>query len=173
MTLEEMDSYLAASREYLTRASNTLSDIGACCFVSSSLLGETRTGSLERLWAEQKYLEGLAWQGRYRGQEGLGFPPLVPAIIAGGLLVTWLGTQVYTHYTESKSTSDYYECFDRVFSQYKAAGYDEAKASEQASIVCKGKPAPDGESIIGVVKLAVYASIGIAAFYLIVKLIKD
>jgi len=162
MTLEEMDSYLSASREYITRASNTLSGLGLCC-----------GNRLNELWANQKYLEGLAWQARYRGQEGLGFPPLVAALIAGGLLVTWLGTQVYTHYTESKSTSDYYECFYRVFNQYKAAGYDEAKASEQASIVCKGKPAPDGESIIGVVKLAVYASIGIAAFYLIVKLIKD
>ena len=160
MTLEQIDSYLIASREYLTRASHTLSGLGTCC-----------TGTLDKLWARQEYLEGLSWQARHNAQDGLG-QWQVPILIVGSLLAA-LGAEVYTHYTASKSTSEYYDCFNRVFEQYKAAGYDEVKASEQASIVCKGtSEAPISEKILGVVKMAVYAAVGIAAVYLITSLIR-
>jgi len=155
-----------ASRDYLSKASHTLSGLGTCC-----------TARMDELWAEQKYLEGLAWQARYNRQEGLGvLPAAVWAVIAlGGSLAAWLGTQVYTHYAESKTSSDYLDCYKRVFDLYKANNYNDTIASQEASNACKAKPTPNGagESILGVVKLAVYASIGIAAFYLVVKLIKD
>lgn len=158
MTLGQIESYLVASREYLTRASDNMRAMGYCC-------------GLGKLWAEQERLENIAWQARH-GKD-LGFAPIIPVIVLGGSLLAWLGTQVYTHYTEAKTQSDYLDCLKLYTQKYIDGGYSETEASDRASIVCQGKVPSEKEGALGLAKLAIYAGIGIAALYFIMKFIKD
>jgi hypothetical protein len=148
MNLNEIDTYLSASRSYIDDAKRRISAMGFCC--PSMFLGDLETRQLE--------LERIAWDERHRNGEMGFFWIIAGAVTAIGAL----GTYVYNHYLTVKEKSDYIKCLDDA----KARNMSDT----DARTYCGGGSSISSD-ITKTIKIAVYGGVALMALYVIYKFV--
>ena len=151
MTLNQIDTYLNASREYINNSKRKIASMGFCC--PSMFLGN--------LLDRQNELERQVWNERHR-DNSMGIWWL--AVGAVSLATTYLGAYVYDHYTKAKTQSNYLDCLN----EYQTEPHN--MTPEEAAQVCGGGSSVK-EDITSTIKLGIYGGIAIMAMYLASKFI--
>jgi len=149
MTLNQIDIYLSASREYIDNSKRKIARMGFCC--PSMFLG--------RLIDRQNELERQVWNERHRGTMGIWW--LGVGIISAA--ATYLGAYVYDHYTQAKTQSKYLDCINKYQTEY-------GMSPDEAAKICQGGDSVK-EDFTSTIKLGIYGSIAIMAMYLVSKFI--
>ena len=151
MTLNEIDTYLNASRGYIENSKRRLASLGFCC----------PTLFLADLENRQTQLERIAWAERQRQANGMGILPIywIGAIIVS---LSTLGTYVYSIFQQSKIQSDYLNCLDRL----------KDMDPQEAAAICSGqKGESTKDDITKTIKIAIYGAVAVMALYLASKFV--
>ena len=158
LSMSDIGNYLDASRAYLENAKNKLAQLGYCCDPVLSNLAE-----------EQDRLDRAYYQSM-QGSGGLGYIWYIATAI--GITASYLGSYIYSHYTQVKLQSDRLDCLEKYQKIYEGSGFNSVDASAQALIMCEGHV---GEStkqeIIQTLKLAIYGGVAIFGLYILNKFI--
>jgi len=150
MTLNQIDTYLSASREYIDNSKRKIARMGFCC--PSMFLGS--------LIDRQNYLERQVWNERHR-DTSMGILWFGVGIVSAAAI--YLGAYVYDHYTQAKTQSRYLNCLEKYQTEF-------SMSPEEAETVCRGGDSVK-EDITSTIKLGIYGSIAIMAMYVVSKFI--
>jgi len=150
MTLNQIDTYLSASREYIDNSKRKIARMGFCC--PSMFLG----GLIDR----QNYLERQVWNERHR-DTSMGIWWIGAGIVSAA--ATYLGAYVYGHYTQAKTQSNYLDCLNKYQTDF-------GMTPDEAAKICQGGDSVKG-GIASTIKLGIYGGIAIMAMYLVSKFI--
>jgi hypothetical protein len=165
MTLNEIDSYLLASRQYIDNSKRMLASMGYCPYVNvrNPIPGYPMRFQVENplqdLEDRQSYLERMAWNERHKdGSMGIWW--LAVGVV--GVASSYIASYIYDHYTKAKMQSDYYDCLDKYQTDY-------GMSPEEAKKICGSGNEGVKESITNIIKLGIYGAVAVMALYVASK----